>query len=87
MKLYVGNISYQTTESDLRDLFAPYGNVNEVAVVMDRDTMRPRGFAFVTMGNAEAGQAAVTALNGKAVGGRNLTVNEARPMESRSRRF
>jgi cold-inducible RNA-binding protein len=86
MKLYVGNLSFQTTEQDLNELFTPFGNVNEVNMIMDRETQRPRGFAFVTMGSGQAGQAAIDALNGKSVGGRDLTVNEAKPMESRGPR-
>jgi len=78
MKLYVGNLSFETTENDLQDLFEQHGKVGEVALMMDRMTGKSRGFAFVTMNdNAEAG-AAMTALNGKEVAGRTLTVNEAR---------
>jgi cold-inducible RNA-binding protein len=77
--LFVGNMSFQTTESELRDLFAPFGQVTRVHMAMDRETGRARGFAFVEMPNdAEAAQA-MTALDGKEVGGRNLKVNEARP--------
>ena len=86
MKLYIGNLSFNTGEQDLRDLCSPFGNVNEVNVIMDRETQRPRGFAFVTMATAQAGQAAIAALNGKSVGGRDLTVNEAKPMEARGPR-
>ena len=86
MKLYVGNLSFQTTEQELNDLFAQHGTVTEANLIMDRDTQRPRGFAFVTMGSAEEGQRAIEALNGQSIGGRNLTVNEARPMESRGPR-
>jgi RNA recognition motif-containing protein len=82
-KLFVGNLSYQTTENDLQDLFSQHGPVSEVNLMMDRVTGRPRGFAFVTMGTPEAAQAATQALNGANVGGRNLTVNEARPREER----
>ncbi|HJX25893.1 MAG TPA: RNA-binding protein [Chthoniobacterales bacterium] len=85
MKLYVGNLSFETTENDLQDLFEQHGKVGEVALMMDRMTGKSRGFAFVTMNdNAEAG-AAMTALNGKEVGGRALTVNEARAREERPR--
>jgi cold-inducible RNA-binding protein len=77
--LFVGNMSFQTTESELRELFAPFGQVTRVHMAMDRETGRARGFAFIEMPNdAEAAQA-MTALDGKEVGGRNLKVNEARP--------
>jgi RNA recognition motif-containing protein len=79
MKLYVGNLSFSTAESDLRELFAPHGTVTDVHVVTDRMSGESRGFAFVTMGNRNEGQAAISALEGHAVDGRNLTVNEARP--------
>ena len=82
-KLYVGNLSYDTTENDLQDLFSPHGPVTEVNLMMDRTTGRPRGFAFVTMATSEGAQAAIQELNGKNVGGRDLTVNEARPREER----
>ena len=82
-KLYVGNLSYSTTENDLRDLFSQHGPVNEINLLMDRETGRPRGFGFVTMGTPEGAQAAIQALNGKDTGGRALTVNEARPREER----
>lgn len=85
MKLYVGNLSFETTENDLRDLFAPHGAVNEVALVMDRMTGRSRGFAFVTMNSTAEGQAAIAALHEKSFGGRSLTVNEARAREERPR--
>jgi RNA recognition motif-containing protein len=83
MKLYVGNLTFDTTDQDLRDLFTQYGKPTEVAVVTDRETGRSRGFGFVTMGNAEEGNAAIAALEGKDFQGRNLTVNEARPREDR----
>ena len=77
--LFVGNMSFQTSESELRELFAPFGQVTRVHLAMDRETGRARGFAFVEMPNdAEAAQA-MAALDGKEVGGRNLKVNEARP--------
>jgi RNA recognition motif-containing protein len=82
-KLYVGNLSYDTTENDLQDLFSAHGPVTEANLMMDRSTGRPRGFAFVTMATSEGAQAAIQALNGKNVGGRDLTVNEARPREER----
>ena len=83
-KLYVGNLAYTITENQLQDLFAQHGSVNEVNLMLDRATGRPRGFAFVTMATSEAAQAAIQALNGKEVEGRALTVNEARPREERS---
>lgn len=79
MKMYVGNLPFTTTESDLRDLFSAHGEVTSVAVVTDRETMRPRGFAFVEMANSGEAQAAMSALNGKEFQGRDLTVNEAKP--------
>jgi RNA recognition motif-containing protein len=78
-KLYVGNLSYSTTDSDLMQLFEPHGAVTSVQVIMDRDTGRSKGFAFVEMESDQAAQAAIAALNGQQVGGRALTVNEARP--------
>ncbi len=83
-KLFVGNLSFDTTELDLQDLFAAAGPVTEVNIVTDRTTGRPRGFAFVTMATAEGAQAAIQQLGGKNVNGRDLTVNEARPREERS---
>jgi len=80
-KLYVGNLAYTTSETDLQDMFSAHGTVIEVKVPVDRESGRPRGFAFVTMATPEAAQAAILALNGTAVGERNLTVNEARPRE------
>lgn len=87
MKLYVGNLSFDTTENDLQDMFEQHGKVTEVALMTDRTTGRSRGFAFVTMDNADEATAAVTAFNGKEVQGRTLTVNEARPREERPRGF
>src|SRR6266403_6031353 len=84
--LFVGNLSFNTTENQLQDLFAAHGNVVEVDVIMDKFSGRPRGFAFVTMESKEAAEAAVQALNGKNVDGRDLTVNEARPREERAPR-
>jgi RNA recognition motif-containing protein len=83
MKLYVGNLTFDTTDQDLRDLFTQYGKPTDVALVTDRETGRSRGFGFVTMSNAEEGNAAISALEGKDYQGRNLTVNEARPREDR----
>ena len=84
MKLYVGNLSFDTTENDLRDQFGQFGKVMEAALVTDRESGRSRGFGFVTMGSAAEGEAAIKALEGKDFQGRNLTVNEARPREDRS---
>ncbi len=78
MKLYVGNISFDTNEEALRNAFAEHGEVEEVAVITDRDTGRPRGFAFVTMRDDNAARTAMDALNGKELDGRALNVNEAR---------
>src|ERR1041384_3724469 len=83
-KLYVGNLSYDITENTLKEMFAPHGAVTEVNLVMDRETNKPRGFAFVTLASKEEADAAVKALNGRDCQGRNLTVNEARPREERS---
>jgi RNA recognition motif-containing protein len=83
MKLYVGNLSFQTSSSDLQELFAQAGTVESASVVEDRDTGRSRGFGFVEMSSKEEGQAAIAQLNGKEVGGRALTVNEAKPREDR----
>ncbi len=85
-KLYVGNLSYGTTDSDLQNLFGPHGTVQSAQVVVDRDTGRSRGFGFVEMDSGEQAQAAITALNGREVNGRALTVNEARPREERAGR-
>jgi cold-inducible RNA-binding protein len=83
-KLFVGNLSFDTTENDLQDAFAAHGTVVEANLMMDRATGRPRGFGFVTMSTAEEAQKAIEALNGKSVGGRALTVNVARPREERT---
>ena len=83
-KLFVGNLSFDTTENDLNDLFAAHGTVTEANLMMDRDSGRPRGFGFVTMSSAEEAQKAIAALNGKDVGGRALTVNVAKPREERA---
>ena len=80
-KLYVGNLAFSTTESELRDMFTQYGTVAEVFIAMDKFSGRSRGFAFVTMGSDAEAKAAITGVNGKNVGGRDLTVNEARPKE------
>jgi len=84
-KLYVGNLSFDVTEDDLCNMLSPHGPVNEINVIMDRETGRARGFAFVTMNTQEAATAAITALIGKDWKGRSLTVNEARPREERDR--
>ena len=84
MKLYVGNLSFQTTENDLQDLFEQHGKVTDVALMMDRTTGRPRGFGFVTMSSAEEAQKAIEGMNGKEMDGRALTVNVAKPREERS---
>ena len=87
MKMYVGNLSFETTQNDLQDLFEQHGKVAEVALMMDRMTGRSRGFAFVTMNDSAEANAALAALNGKEVNGRALNVNEARPREERPRHF
>src|ERR1039457_5828770 len=83
-KLYVGNLSFDVTENDLRDMLAQHGPVNEINVIMDKATGRARGFAFATMNTEEGAKAAILGLNGKDWKGRALTVNEARPREERS---
>lgn len=82
--IYVGNMNYATTADTLRELFEAYGEVEEVSVITDRATGRPRGFAFVEMADAEAAGAAIAALDGQDVDGRTLKVNEAKPREPRS---
>ena len=84
-KLYVGNLSYDTTEDELRTLFTSVGTVNEVALIKDRDTGTSKGFAFVTMGSQEEANKAIEQLNGRSLGNRELTVNIARPREDRPR--
>ena len=83
-KLFVGNLSFNTTENDLHDAFAAFGTVTEANLMMDRMTNRPRGFAFITMSTDEEAQKAIDGLNGKDLGGRAITVNVARPREERS---
>ena len=85
MKLFVGNFSFSTTEADLQALFAPYGNIESVAVVTDRQTGRSRGFGFVEMSSDEEAKAAIDQLNGKDLDGRPIVVSEARPREERPR--
>ena len=84
MKLYVGNLSFNTSNSDLEELFASIGTVESASVVEDRDTGRSRGFGFVEMSSKEEGERAIEELNGKEVDGRELKVNEAKPRENRS---
>ena len=83
--IFVGNLSYNTNQSELETMFAAYGAVERVSVVTDRDTGQPRGFAFVEMTNKKEASQAIAGLNGSEVGGRALNVNEARPREERSR--
>jgi cold-inducible RNA-binding protein len=83
MNIYVGNLSYGMSEDELRDAFAAYGDVASVKILTDRETGRSRGFGFVEMPNQSEGEAAITQLNGKDLGGRALRVNEARPRERR----
>jgi len=82
-KLFVGNLSFKTTENELQDAFAAHGTVLEANLMMDRATGRPRGFGFVTMSSQEEAEKAIEALHGKDLGGRALTVNIARPREER----
>lgn len=84
-KLFVGNLSFNTTENDLQDAFAAHGTVMEVNLMMDRMTGKSRGFAFVTMDSDASAQAAIGALHGQSLDGRALTVNVARPREDRPR--
>jgi RNA recognition motif-containing protein len=83
-KLYVGNLSYSVGKSELEQMFGAHGTVTSAQVITDRDTGRSKGFGFVEMGSDQEAQAAISALNGKSVDGRALTVNEARPQEARS---
>jgi RNA recognition motif-containing protein len=83
--IYVGNLSFDSTESDIRELFEEHGTVDEVKMITDRDTGRPRGFGFIVM--SSGGDEAIRALDGKDLGGRNLKVNEARPREDRGSRY
>jgi RNA recognition motif-containing protein len=82
-KMYVGNLSYDATDSDIRELFEAHGTVSDVFIVKDRESGRPRGFAFVSMETPEEMNAAIEALNGEEFAGRALTINEARPREER----
>ena len=84
-KLYVGNLSFDVTENQLREMFVPFGAVQTAQIITDRDTGRSKGFAFVEMGSDQQAKAAIDGMNGKLVDGRALTVNEAKPKESRPR--
>ena len=84
-KLYVGNLSFGVTESQLQELFSPYGSVQSAQLISDRETGRSKGFGFVEMGSDREAQAAIAGMNGQMVDGRALTVNEARPREDRPR--
>lgn len=83
-KLYVGNLSFNTSEAELRDAFGAFGSLTDVYVAMDRETGRPRGFAFVTFSTAEESQLAAEKMNGAELDGRQLTVNEAKPKEAQA---
>ena len=83
VKLYVGNLAFNTTEQDLQDQFSQYGQVSSASLITDRETGRSRGFAFVELDSKEAAQTAIQGLNGKELDGRALTVNEAKPREDR----
>jgi len=85
-KLYVGGLPYSTSDQELKDLFAPAGNVESAIIITDKMSGRSKGFGFVEMSTEEEAQKAIEMLNGKDVGGRNITVNEARPMEPRAPR-
>jgi cold-inducible RNA-binding protein len=82
--IFVGNLDFNTSEQDLRQLFEAYGQVDRISIMTDRDTGRSRGFGFVEMANAEEGEKAIAALNGSQLGGRKLNVNEARPRPERT---
>ena len=84
-KLFVGNLSFNTTQNQIQDAFSQHGVVVEVALMLDRETGRSRGFAFVTMDSVESAQAAIAAMSGAQLDGRSLTVNEAKPKEERPR--
>jgi RNA recognition motif-containing protein len=86
MKIYVGNLSYSTSEADIRTAFSAFGTVDSADVIMDRDSGRSKGFGFVEMGVDSEGTAAIDGLNGKDVDGRNLNVNVAKPREERPQR-
>ena len=84
-KLYVGNLAFGVTESQLQEMFAPYGSVQRAQLITDRDTGRSKGFGFVEMNSDQEAQAAISGMNGQMVDGRALTVNEAKPKEDRPR--
>jgi cold-inducible RNA-binding protein len=86
-KIYVGNLPFSTTSESLAELFSSFGKVDSSKIITDRDTGRSKGFGFVEMGDIDAADSAIANLNGADHGGRNLTVNEARPMEKREARF
>jgi RNA recognition motif-containing protein len=83
-KLYIGNLSYNSTEQDLRDMFSQAGEINEIAVISDRSTGQSKGFAFVTMATEQGSQEAISRFNGQSLNDREIVVNEARPREERS---
>jgi RNA recognition motif-containing protein len=83
VKIYVGNLSFETTEAEVNQLFATHGDVDEVTLITDRDTGRPRGFGFVEMRNEQSARDAITALDGKELGGRQIKVNEAKARTDR----
>ena len=85
MKIYIGNLSFNSTEVELRDAFAEYGEVTDVNVISDKFTGKPRGFAFIEMSDSGEAQTAIAEMNGKDFGGRNLNVNEAKPREAGGR--
>lgn len=84
-KIYVGNLSYEADNASLDEMFKPYGTVSSAQVIMDRESGRSKGFGFVEMGTSDEASAAINALNGKEIGGRAVTVNEAKPREDRPR--
>ncbi len=84
MKLYVGNLSYQMSDSDLEQTFSEFGDVQSAKIIMDRETNRSKGFGFVELNSREAGEAAIESLNGREVSGRSIVVNEARPPKPRT---
>ena len=83
MNIFVGNLAFNTTDQDIRQLFEPYGMVDTIRIITDRDTGTPRGFGFVDMPDSRAAQSAIQGLQGKELGGRTLNVNEAKPREPR----